>query len=190
MPEAKPMVIGFVGRAGAGKDTAADVIESCNPGKMLRMSFAKPLKDICTMAFMLEPDALIDRVKKETVDPRWNMTPRQMCQRLGTDFFRKLDENFWIKRVRHEFETIDDPNKIVVFTDVRFLNEALFIKNELQGKLYYIDSDFRLGYVNSIVNVHESELQVYDIKSHVDEIIYNNHSIEEFEKQVGRLQTW
>ena len=77
--------------------------------------------------------------EKETVDPNWNMTPRQMFQLVGTDMFRDSlsahipalkNENIWIKSFM-QWYLLTSHAKIVV-SDIRFEDEAKMI-NELGG---------------------------------------------------------
>ena len=169
------LVIGFAGRAGSGKDTAANIL--IQHDHFVPISFAKPLKEICTLAFMLDVDAFTNREKKEKVDDRWGLSPREMCQKLGTDFFRKLDDEFWIKRARIQ---VHESTENCIFTDVRFPNEADFIRKELKGIVVFIDADKRLGCSEEDA-IHPSEKCVYEIKKHhCDFIIENNGSMDEF----------
>ena len=179
-------VIGFVGRAGAGKDTAADVIKSMYPAGVTTMAFAQPLKDICSQAFLLDPLAYADRRMKETVDPRWGMSPRQMAQRLGTDFFRELDPDFWVKRARFALE--DKIGGTVIFTDVRFLNEAEFVSEELGGMLVYLDADRRLN-LECSDRLHASEREVYEIRRLCDAVVENNGDLLEFRNKI-EMAAW
>ena len=174
--------IGLVGRAGSGKDTAADVIQSMRPMGVSRVSFAQPLKEICSLSFLLDEDAFTDRVKKETVDPRWGFSPREMCQRMGSDFFRKIDTDFWIKRMDLTLQNIQNTSSVVLFTDVRFMNEAQYITDVLGGILIYIDADDRIGECGT----HPSELGVYEILAVMDIfcILKNNSSLELFRENV------
>jgi hypothetical protein len=175
------LYIGLVGRAGAGKDTAADVIQSMQPTGVARVSFAQPLKEICKLSFCLDEDAFTDRNKKEAVDPRWGLSPREMCQRMGTDFFRAMDQDFWIKRMESTLQNLEGIS-VVLFTDVRFINEAKYITEDLGGYLVYIDADDRLGECGT----HSSELGVYEILAVMDifAILKNNSDIEFFSNHV------
>jgi hypothetical protein len=178
------LYIGLVGRAGSGKDTAADVFQSMKPTGVSRVAFAQPLKEICSLSFLLDEDAFTDRKKKEAVDPRWGLSPREMCQRMGTDFFRKIDPDFWIKRMDLNLKNMEE-SSVVLFTDVRFINEAEYITGVLGGILVYIDADDRLGECGT----HSSELGVYEILAVMDifRILKNNSDIEIFRNQVQVL---
>jgi hypothetical protein len=61
--------------------------------------------------------------QKETVDPRYNVTPRWLLQRIGTQGFRgTFGEDFWIDYTLNLIKK-ENPT-IAVIDDVRFLNEA------------------------------------------------------------------
>ncbi len=73
------VVIGIMGAAGSGKDTVAGFLVENHWFK--KMSFAKTLKDIASVAFnwdrpLLEGDTPESRVWRETLDPFWGVTPR------------------------------------------------------------------------------------------------------------------
>ena len=82
------MLIGLVGKKGSGKDTTADFLVEKFDFK--KKAFADPLKSVVQKLFLLEKDDLYDPIKKETIDPRWGMSPRQMMQMVGTDMVRSF----------------------------------------------------------------------------------------------------
>lgn len=89
--------IGICGRKFNGKDTLAEYLVK-NHGYE-QMAFAKPIKDISKILFGFNDEQLYGS-KKEEIDERWNTTPRQMMQYIGTDMFRKdpgFGEHFWVK---------------------------------------------------------------------------------------------
>lgn len=54
---------------------------------------------------------------------------REILQKLGTEFFRnKIDNDFHVKTVIQRIIKNDNPNKMIVFTDIRFTNEENLIK--------------------------------------------------------------
>lgn len=54
------------------------------------------------------------------------MTSREVMQFLGTEIFRKIDDNIWINLMMEKIKA--DSPLIAVVADVRFANEALAIK--------------------------------------------------------------
>ena len=163
--DGKPMLIGFSGKAGVGKDTAGKFL--CDRYKCLHYYFAKPLKEGAKIMFALTDEQI--KNKEQVIEP-WGMSPRKLYQRLGTEVGRGIDVNIWVKNA--EMFVRQNAGFTVVITDVRFSNEAFWIHN-------------RGGVVINIVreqndikeNKHSSEdgLKPDDI----DLTIYNNGTIED-----------
>ena len=79
------MLIGLVGKKGAGKDSVADYLVTHHGYQ--KHAFALPIKQACSLMFQVDM-AAFDGENKEVVDPQHGMTPRQMLQKVRTDFFR------------------------------------------------------------------------------------------------------
>jgi hypothetical protein len=108
-----------MGKKQAGKDTVGNYL--INNYSYAKVSFADPLRAICKKYFLLTDEELLDPTLKETKNDKINgFTPRQLMQELGTDWFRKYDDNIWIRLAQKQTEE----HLNVVFTDVRFSNEA------------------------------------------------------------------
>lgn len=126
------MLIGIVGKAGAGKDSIADHL--IKEYGFQKMSFAAPLKSLVQDLFDMTPDQLHTE-QKENIDKRYGMTPRWLLQYLGTDVFRNLYPEIWCdylvrayeRLYRHAKEKRGTVMPRVVVSDVRFLNEAAAI---------------------------------------------------------------
>jgi hypothetical protein len=59
---------------------------------------ADPLREASKSMFLISDASLTDRVKKEQVDSRWNLSPREMMQKLGTDCMREhFGNQHWVK---------------------------------------------------------------------------------------------
>ena len=77
--------MGLLGTKGVGKDTVADyMISHYNFDKR---AFASPIKEACAILFQL-PIARFESEGKELCDEKHGLSPRQMMQLVGTDFFR------------------------------------------------------------------------------------------------------
>lgn len=161
-------IIGLLGRKGHGKDTIADyLVQNYNYSKF---AFALSLKDIIKQLFDFNDDQLYGNSKEE-IDPRWGKSPRWIMQFLGTDVFRNtFGEDFWIKSLKYK---IKDYN-LVVISDVRFQNEADFIK-EIGGKIWKVERNIN----NNIYSNHESENNIDQIE--YDLLIKNEHLNELYE---------
>ena len=188
------MIIGFLGRKRSGKDTAASfIIENYN---FTRYAFGDPVKDVCRAMFGFTEEQLYGD-QKETVDPEWNITPRQAFQTLGTDiaqygiynYIPELKESvpertFWVKRFEKWYynelsvERICGPLKVVL-SDVRFQHEVDAIKR-LNGTIIKIERD------SDIEDSHTSENEI-DLITNIDYTIQNNESIEEFNEKLHKV---
>lgn len=115
-------VIGLLGGAASGKSTIGDYLVHKYGAR--KYSFAFPLKEIVRRAFDLTDNQVFgSQPFKETVDPRYNVSPRWLLQRLGTEGIRSvLGEDFWWQNCLDRLAE-DDPT-IAVIEDFRFQNEV------------------------------------------------------------------
>lgn len=159
------MIIGLVGKKGSGKDTVADYLVSKR--KFTKKAFADPLKKVIQQLFLVNPEQLSDPVKKEECDSRWNLSPRQMMQMVGTNMVRdQLGTDFWIQHM--EFSYSDDSD--VVISDVRFQNEADWVEKK-GGILIRIQNPISSP---NHQDSHISEIELEKIKTQFT--IYNDKS--------------
>lgn len=93
------LFIGIAGRSGAGKDTLAERLVKHHGFQ--RVAIADPLKDLTGRAFDLDHDQLWGDWRN-VVDERWELTPRQLYQRMG-DALRACHPEtltrLWLRRV-------------------------------------------------------------------------------------------
>jgi hypothetical protein len=189
MTDSKKLLIGFLGKKRSGKDTSGEyLIEKYN---FVNYAFADPVKEICRILFDFSDEQLFGN-KKEGVDFRWYLTPREAFQKIGTEFaqndiynyFPRLkerlkDEVIWVKLFRLWYEKNAD--KDVVITDVRFPHEIEAIKS-LGGKIVKINR-------NCLVNdTHISENYIDSIKD--EDIFYNldnNYKKEDLYSQIDTV---
>jgi hypothetical protein len=138
-------VIGLTGRKQNGKSTLYKLIENNvdleNGPVIVRYSFAQPLKAICHLLFGGSADYWYGDLKEEVLHP-WNLTPRHIMQKVGTELFRNnFGEDFWIKTAKMHIERVTDFEKsrdvCIIIDDVRFDNEAQMVK-ELGGNVYEV----------------------------------------------------
>lgn len=131
------MIIDLVGRKGAGKDTIADYLVS-NHG-FVKFAFADPVKKVCETLFALSPTCFQCPLKKEQITPTWGLSPRQMMQKVGTDMVRAhLGEDFWIRHLQVRLASLAPGTKVVI-SDVRFTNEADFVRSLPDSCLLRVD---------------------------------------------------
>ena len=131
-------VLGIHGPLDGGKDTIAHYIIKTHPG-FVKYAFAKPLKDAAKVIFNFTDLQLEDRKLKEEVDPYWNVSPRKVCQLLGSEFGRDMiDKNIWIKRAQLQIQKNREQGYKTIITDVRFQNEADWLRTLPNSKLLYL----------------------------------------------------
>ena len=165
------VLIGIGHKKRRGKDTAANRLVDAH--KFERVSWADSLKESGRIIFGFNDRQLYGDLK-EVVDPYWGFSPREALQRLGTDACRNhVDKEIWIKsawlRVQKVWE--QNPNTGVVIPDVRFKNEADFIK-EHGGVLWKVDRDIP----EDENSQHPSEIDLDDYDQW-DLVIDNNASL-------------
>ena len=140
-----PLLIGFTGRAGSGKTTAADVLLR-NHKNCLKMSFASPLKaaareliaSVRPKEHPITPaEYLTSRDLKDAPIPFLaDITPRRLMQTLGTEWGRNtIHPDFWVVILAQKIERLlghsyrqGTIRLQAVIDDVRFGNEAEMIR--------------------------------------------------------------
>jgi hypothetical protein len=141
-----PILIALTGRAGSGKDAAADHL--CEQYGFERAAFADTLKDmLCEMfnqagldyAHIYEPDL------KNEVIPELGVSARHLMQTLGTEWGRAVRPDLWVVLLARRLGMHDLPNSApvhdrIVITDCRFSNEAAWIAS-MGGHLLRLHRD-------------------------------------------------
>jgi hypothetical protein len=130
-----PKIVGLCGPAGAGKSTAS--IYLCKTIPAFTLSFASPIKAMIRRLLELSGYApkdaqnlVVDPTRKnEELENLPGYTPRQLLQTLGTEWARNsLHPDFWCQVAAVRLNSNIRLNKITVFDDVRFENEAALIR--------------------------------------------------------------
>jgi hypothetical protein len=120
--------IGITGKIAAGKDTFADALVEHECKLFKKYSLASPMKKIAEDIFGFSKDQLYVHELKETTDAFWDITPRRFLQIMGTDMFRDhFRKDVWLKLAEKHMR--DNPDKHIVIADIRFENEAQFIRD-------------------------------------------------------------
>lgn len=142
-------------------------------------NFADILKtDICMNILGLTYDQCYgsDENKNELTSVKWPselnngnfMTAREVMQYVGTDIFRKMDTNVWVKSTINKI--IKESPELAIITDCRFPNEVEAIKN-IGGKVLRLTrSPFLSDHISETVLDKEN----YDWNN-FDYIINNNN---------------
>lgn len=158
---------GFTGLAGSGKNAAADhlVINSYYN----EYAFAKPIKDACKVMFNWTEEH-VNGSLKEQIDTRYNVSPRQAMQTLGTEWGRNtINANLWLLRAQDEINNAMMDGKSLAITDARFDNEAQLIKDNGGIVIKIVRADIEA------VAAHSSETGISD--SLIDYVIKNDGSL-------------
>lgn len=113
------MIIGFTGRAGCGKSTAA--LHLVQRHGFIRVRFAGPLKAML-LALGLTPEHVDGSLKEQPCELLCGKSPRQAMQTLGTEWGREImGGDFWVSAWQ---QAAQNAGPLVVVDDVRFANEA------------------------------------------------------------------
>lgn len=136
-------VIGLHGLPQSGKDTIADYLVAEH--NFARIAFAGPIKDGLIAMFGLTREDF-SHEKKEVVHPRIGVSPRRLMQTVGTEWGRAfVGEDIWIRvaaaRVKHMMRYAAG----IVVTDVRYENEAAWVREELKGEVWHVVRSERAG---------------------------------------------
>lgn len=141
-----PLIIGIAGQKRAGKDSVAAALsygaerEHGEGFVAWRESFAKPIRSFVASLLGVSLVELED-LKESPVEIFDGKTPRQMMQTLGTEWGRKMvHENIWLLAAKIRIQQAVDNGAapdLVLFTDVRFDNEAQMIR-DMSGVVLYI----------------------------------------------------
>jgi hypothetical protein len=117
-------IIGIMGPARVGKDTAAEYLCACH--NMESYAFADPLKSMLTGVF---GDLFREGDRELPID--WlGKSPRQLMQTLGTEWGRTLiHPDLWVlvaDQMWQKYQKLGQQGGVVL-SDVRFRNEAKWV---------------------------------------------------------------
>lgn len=183
----RPVVIGLHARKRQGKSTVAKFLEE--EYLYVEFSFADALKRGVASLFSL-PWSTLD-YNKETVNEIWNVTPRYLLQKIGTELFRdrirtylptiRLQKGFWLDHFLMRKQQLE--HKIghvvrMVVSDARFVDECQLIR-EAGGVVWYLERDVNQA---AGVDAHASETNIQ--AEHADVCIRNDGDVEDLYDKV------
>jgi len=136
------LIIGFGHKARHGKDTVCQYVHAALPNDTKIMGFSDDLKAFARVLGMRQKDA-------------------RLLQALGTDVFRRLNIDFWLRCMGDRVAGMDAP--CILIPDVRFANEARWIYEQdgLLVRVSRTDPKTGLQYVASDRDpTHHSEIEL------------------------------
>lgn len=176
-------IIAFSGRKQAGKTVCCDFMRGLLLGNgysnVAIYNFADPLKeDICMNMFGLSYLQCYgeDVDKNELVDAYWDgqqLSARDLMQLIGTDLFRKLNNNVWVNALVNKIKKSD--HEVVIVSDCRFPNEVQAIKDN-NGLVFRLN---RNPYKSTHISESILDPDVYDWTNFSAVIDNENMSVRE-----------
>jgi hypothetical protein len=168
------MIIGLTGFARSGKDSVAKVL--VEHYGFTRVAFADKIRDL-----LVEMDPILENghhLSSMLEDYGWELTKakpevRRLLQTLGVGARKVFGDNHWIVET---LKSVDHTKNYVV-TDVRFVNEANWLKDIYNAHLWRVQRP-GVGPINS--HVSENELNDYP----VDCIFINDGALDDLESMV------
>lgn len=181
------VIIGLNGYAQVGKDTIGSYLVERHG--FTRVSLADKVRDaLYALNPIVELDGDINtryiRIRTLVDEVGWEEAKkypdvRQLLQRMGTDVGRNFfGKDCWINLIREEARQY---NKVVI-TDIRFDNEAVFVRDAEADKTL-VARILREGYapINSHISDQEIPTELTDTE------FYNNIPIEELPAAIDRF---
>ena len=176
---ATKMLVGFSGLGRSGKDTAGAylIAKGYRHG-----SFAIHLKRALAAMFGMSLEEVEYWKQNDDANvPGFNMTMRVMQQTLGTEWGRDIiDPDCWVKLTEREFDTANTP---MVITDVRFENEAKWIRSR-GGLVCHLRREDRTA-INNASHVSEAGI---NIPHGDDAVIDNNGTLDDLYASIEALR--
>lgn len=192
------ILIGLAGRAGAGKDTAADVL--CEGHQFYRFAFADPVRAEIVRAFGVDLSVFsVDQKERkiaalaisQCTDPSFRLTagklgvsmadprsPREIMRWWGTEYRRTQNPRYWTNKAGETLhEVMRRGFRRIVITDVRFRNEADFIRYH-GGRIWEI----RRATAECAPAAHQSEIEIAALQA--DLTVDNNKTMTAFSRAV------
>ena len=120
------MILGLGFRARSGKDCTGEYLQK--HFGFTQAAFADKLKKAAMLIFELSYEQVYGD-RKEIIDSRWNDTPRNILQKMGTECMRNgYSKDIWVRALEMRIRREGIANDWCV-TDVRFVEEAQAIKD-------------------------------------------------------------
>lgn len=173
------LLVGLTGRKRSGKSTIATILKIEHAFD--ERSFAAPIREF-TCGLLDLPLVDLDDVKEMPIDWLDNaVTPRQIMQRMGTEFGREMiHPEVWVRRALHNVDAHLQAGRNIVISDVRFANEAKAIR-EKGGVIVHV----RRPAAEAVQDGHVSEKPLP--VQFGDFFVHNDCHIDELEERVASV---
>jgi hypothetical protein len=181
-------VLCFVGKAGSGKDTAANAVMKTIAG-LERFRWADALKDVASLVYGWDRARLDDDLDYKEEVPLHpdgtfqcpggslrGLSRREVLQQLGTNCFRwRIAEDTWLRAAHRRMGEIEEFHSEYVGTksrivgwvnpDTRFLNEAEYAREHFDTLIVRVN---RIGATQGTDSgAHASETELDEIEADV-----------------------
>lgn len=163
---AQPLIFGFSGKSGSGKDHVASIFGGKLNGKILYLAFADPAKMMCGARYGLTYEDLYGKKTAKT---------RERLQTICDEIRSYYSDNFFVNAMNievdkhHKRSNID----IVVISDVRFPEEVEWIKSR-GGYIYRIEAPKRSH--DNFLKECKGDLELYNKRSsHNSEVALDDY---------------
>jgi hypothetical protein len=166
-------IIGINGVARSGKDTLAGFLVEDHGFD--QESFAAPIRQCVSLITGIPMADLIDGpLKEQPIEWLGCVTPRYLMQTLGTEWGRQLvHPEIWLRVMERKlYAAADRGVSGVAISDVRFDNEAEFVRETMNGTVVSVE---RPGV--KPVQAHASEAGI--ARGLIDQVIRNDGSLED-----------
>ena len=171
------VIIGISGKAGFGKDTAAQIIK-------------EELESIDKRVKILHYADLLKWMCKTYFD--WNGEKddkgRTLLQHVGTDVIRQQQPEFWVNWIIQMIEFFPDLADYILIPDCRFPNELEALNNAFKDK--FPVKHFRVvrpNYVSQLSLEQQQHPSETSLDNYPYDVLIKNTSLEELRKQIQNI---
>lgn len=183
-------LVAICGRRRAGKDTIADIL--CEHHGFRKVRIADSLKQVMKILFHFD-DQQMECDRKDEIDQRWGISPRQAMQFFGTevmqyklnDLLPNIGRDFWIRSViEKELRIGLQSGERIVIPDLRFLHEEKQLRDLVPSGQLQIWKVIRNIPTHTLpIDSHSSECEWKQICE--DVLIDNNNDTSMLQKSIG-----
>lgn len=175
------ILVGITGRAGSGKDTVGDILRE--KYTFATVALARPIQKIVCNLLGYGPEKWADREWREAENELYGCSPRRMAQTLGTEWGRNaIKPTLWLDLALHSLS--DEDFEFVAFTDVRFANEANYIRQAGGHVIHVHRAD-----LDAAPTVHRSHASEQGVGTPATQDFHVNNfgTFEQLEEQVSQV---